>query len=165
GVGGIDAVDRGGLEQDVGLDLHGAQAGCGVCGKEGVSCAGGEDEDAAFFQVAHGAAADVRLGDLADFNGGHDAADQAELLDGVLQRDGVDDGGEHAHVVCGDAVHVDGLLGDAAEEVAASNDDSDLASEGVDSGDLGGHLVNEDSVDAEARTCGEGFSGELEEDA
>jgi hypothetical protein len=68
-------------------------------------------------------------------------------------------------VVCGDAIHVDGLLGDTAEEVASSDDDSDFASEGVDRGDLGGHFVNEDSVDAEAGAGGEGFSGELEEDA
>jgi hypothetical protein len=35
----------------------------------------------------------------------------------------------------------------------------------VDSGDLGGYFVDEDCVDAEAGAGGEGFSGELEEDA
>ncbi len=147
------------------FDLHGAEAGGGVGGEVGVAGAGGEDDDAAFFQVADGAAADVGLGDLVDLDGGHDAAEEAEFLDGVLQGDGVDDGGEHAHVVGGDAVHVDGLLGDAAEEVATADDDADLAAEGVDGGDLGGDFVDEDGVDAEAGARGEGFSGELEEDS
>src|SRR5579863_5876265 len=30
GIGGVDAIDGGGFEQDVGSDLHGAQAGSGV---------------------------------------------------------------------------------------------------------------------------------------
>ena len=68
-------------------------------------------------------------------------------------------------MIGGDAVHVDGLLGDAAKEVPASNDDADLASQSVDSGDLGGYFVNEDGVDAETRACSEGFSGQLEEDS
>ena len=76
--------------------------------------------------MAHGAAADVGLGDLVHLDGGHDAAEEAALLDGVLEGDGVDDGGEHAHVIGGDAVHVDGLLGYSAEEVASSDDDADL---------------------------------------
>ena len=165
GVGGIDAVDGGGLEQDVGLDLHGAQAGGGVGGEEGVAGAGGEDDDAVLFEVAHGAAADVGLGYLVHLDGGHDAAVEAQLLDGVLQGDGVDDGGEHAHVVGGDAVHVDGLLGDAAEEVSSADDDADLAAEGVDGGDLCGYFVNENGVDAETFACSQGFSGEFEEDS
>src|SRR6185312_9559320 len=93
GIGGVDAVDRGGLEQDVGLDLHGAQAGGGVGGEEGIAGAGGKDDDAAFFEVAHGAAADVGLGDLVHLDRGHDAAGEAALLDGVLQGNGIDDGG------------------------------------------------------------------------
>src|ERR1039458_7394498 len=165
GVGGIDAVDRGGLQQDVGFDLHGAQRGSGVGGEEGVAGAGGEDDDAALLQMAHGAAADVGLGDLVDLDGGHDAADDPELLDGVLQGDRIDHGGQHAHVVGRDAVHVDGLLGDAAKEVSASDDDADLAAECVDGGQFGGYFVNEDGVDAEARACGQGFSGKLEEDS
>jgi hypothetical protein len=67
-------------------------------------------------------------------------------------------------VVGGDAVHVDGLLGDAAEEVAAADDDADLAAEGVDGGDLGGYFVMK-MRRCRSRACGQGFSGELEEDA
>jgi hypothetical protein len=165
GVGGVDAVDGGGFEQDVCADLHGAEAGCGVGGEVGVAGAGGEDDDAAFFEVADGAAADVGLGNLVDLDGGHDAAGDVEFFDCVLEGDSVDDGGEHAHVVGGDAVHVDGLLGYAAEEVASTDDDADLAAEGVYGGDLGGYFMDEDRVDAESGAGCEGFSAELEEDS
>ena len=62
-VGVVDAVDLGGHEQHLGLDLHRAQRRGGVGGEVGVAGAGGEDDDAALLEVADGAAADVRLGD------------------------------------------------------------------------------------------------------
>ena len=68
-------------------------------------------------------------------------------------------------MIGGYAIHVDGLLGDAAEEVASADDDGDLAAEGVDVGDLFGYFVDEDCVDAEAGTCGQSFARELEEDS
>ena len=90
GVGGVDSVDGGGFEEDVGFDLHGAEAGGGVGGEEGVTGAGGEDDDAALFEVAHGAAADVGLGDFVHLDGGHDAAVEPQLFDGVLEGYRVD---------------------------------------------------------------------------
>ena len=99
------------------------------------------------------------------FDRRHDAAMQATLFDCVLQGDGVDDGGEHAHVVCGDAVHVDGLLGYSAKEIAAADDDANLAAESVNGCNLLGYFVNKDGVDAKTTACGQGFAGELEEDS
>jgi hypothetical protein len=61
-------------------------------------------------------------------------------------------------VVGGHAVHVDSLLGDAAEKVTSSDDDSYLAAESVDGGDFGGDFVDEDGVDAETLACSQGFS-------
>jgi hypothetical protein len=61
-------------------------------------------------------------------------------------------------MVGGDAVHVDGLLGDAAEEVASADDDADLAAEGMNRGNFCGYFVDEDGVDAETFACGQGFS-------
>src|ERR1019366_2237286 len=124
GVGGVDAVHGGRLQQDVRVDLHGAQRGGGVGGEERVARARGEDDDPALFQVADGAAADVGLGDLVDGDGRLHAAVDVQFLDRVLQRDGINHGGEHAHVVGGHAVHVDGLLGHAAKEVPASHHDA-----------------------------------------
>ena len=58
---------------------------------------------------------------MADLHAGTDVA----AFERVLEGEGVDDGGEHAHVV-GGPVHVLGLVGDAAEDVAAADDDGDL---------------------------------------
>src|SRR5690606_11532104 len=125
-VGVVVAVDLGGLEQQVGADLDGAQGGAGVGGEEGVAGAGGEDGDPALFQVPDGAAANVVLAHVVDFDRAHHPDLAAELLQGVLHGQGVDDGGEHAHVVAGDAVHPAGGQAGAAEDVAPADDQGDL---------------------------------------
>jgi hypothetical protein len=61
-------------------------------------------------------------------------------------------------VVGGDSIHVDGLLGDSAEEVSSSDDDSYLAAEGVNSGELFCYFVDENGVDSEASACGQSFA-------
>lgn len=165
GVSRVDAVDRGGLQKNVGSDLHRAQGSCGIGGEVRISGPGGEDDDAALLEVADGTAPDVGLADLVHLNGAHDTAGNASLFDGVLQGDGVDDGREHPHVVGGDPVHVDGLLGDPAKEVSSSHDDPDLAAEGMNGYDLFGYFVDKNRVDTEATTRGQGFSRELEEDS
>ncbi len=66
GIGGVDAVDAavGALQHHVGLDLGGAEGGGRVGGEERVAHAGGEDDDPALLEVAHGPTADVGLGHL-----------------------------------------------------------------------------------------------------
>jgi hypothetical protein len=88
----------------------------------------------------------------------HHTAKDASFFDGILEGYGVVDGGEHAHVVGCDAVHVDGLLGHSTEEVTASDYDSDLATEGVNCCKLFGYFVDENSIDAEASACGQRFA-------
>jgi hypothetical protein len=61
-------------------------------------------------------------------------------------------------VVGGDAVHIDCLLGDATEEVSATNDDAYLAAKGVNCGYFGGYFVDEDGVNAKTLTCGQSFA-------
>ncbi len=85
----------------------------------------------------------------------------AGLFDGVLQRDGVDDGREHAHVVGGDAVHMDGLFGDAAKEVAAANNDADLAAGACCIRDLVGDCIDKYRIYTKTAASGQSFSGEL----
>src|SRR6185369_5506539 len=58
-VGRVNAVDLGALEDYLGADLHGAQAGGRVGREVGIAGACAENHDAPFFQVADGAAADV----------------------------------------------------------------------------------------------------------
>ena len=65
----VDAVHLGGLEQDLGVDLHGAQRRGRVGGEVRVAGAGDEDRHAALLEVAHGAPADVRLRDLVHRDG------------------------------------------------------------------------------------------------
>jgi hypothetical protein len=61
-------------------------------------------------------------------------------------------------VISGDAIHVDGLLGDSAEEVPSSDDDSDLASERVNGCEFFRYFVDENGVDTEATACGQSFA-------
>ena len=88
------------------LDFERAQSGGGIGGEVGIRSAGREDDDASFFEMPHGAPADVRLGHLMHLDGAHHARVLAHLLKRVLQRERIDDGGEHAHVVAGHAIHV-----------------------------------------------------------
>src|SRR5215475_14021214 len=73
GIGVVNAVDASGLEDDVGLDFHGAESGGGVRGEIRIAGAGSEDHDAAFFKVTHGAAADEGLGNFVHGDGALDA--------------------------------------------------------------------------------------------
>jgi hypothetical protein len=50
-VGGVDAVDLGGLEHNLGTDLGAAQRRCGVGGEERVAGAGGKNHHLALFEV------------------------------------------------------------------------------------------------------------------
>ena len=151
GVGGVDVVGVLGQEQRLGADLRGAQGGGRIGREEGAAGSAGEDDDAALFQVAHGAAADVGLGDLAHLDGGLHAAlhvaavgraAHAQALDGVLHGQGVEDGREHAHVVGRGAVHLDHGALAAAPDVAAADDQGDLQAADGQVHDLAGDLLD-----------------------
>ena len=120
------------------MHLQGALRGDGVGGEVRQAGAGAEDDDAALFHVADGAARNVGLGDLAHGDGALDAGLDAGLLQEVLEGQAVHDGAEHAHVVGAGAVHAALRQFGAAEEVAAADDDRDL-----DVGDGGGDLLGD----------------------
>jgi hypothetical protein len=61
--------------------------------------------------VADRSTTDVGLGDLGHVDGALHAGGLAELLEHVLERQGVDDRGQHAHVVGLGAVHARSLTG------------------------------------------------------
>src|SRR5690349_7986821 len=165
GIGVVDAVHLGRFQDDVGLDLHRPQGSGGIRSEVRIAGAGAENDHAVFFHVADGAASDEGLGNLMHFDRRHDAAVDAALLESVLQRERVDHGGEHAHVVGGDAVHLSGLLGDAAEKISTADDDGNLYAERVDILDLGGNFVNADGIDTETLVRGQGFAGQLQKNA
>ena len=120
-VAGVDPVHVGGLENHLGLDLEGPQHAGGVGGEEGVAGAAGEDDEPALFQVADGPAPDVGLGQRFHPDGGHDPGVDADLFQHVLERQRVDDGGQHPHVVGGDPVEPFPAGGGPADDVAAAD--------------------------------------------
>ena len=148
GVGGVDAVDArvGALQDHLGVDLGGPQRGGGVGGEERVAGAAGEDHDPALLEVADGPAPDVGLGDLGHLDRRLHPGGLAEALEGVLQGEGVDDRGQHAHVVGLGAVHAGAGAGHAPPDVAAADDDGDLDVEvAADLDDLAGDAARRPS--------------------
>src|SRR5207247_9836407 len=103
-VGFVDAGHFGRLEDDFRPDLHGAQRGGGIRRKVRIPGAPGEDDDAAFLEVADGTPPDEGFGDFPDLDGRHHARLGPALFERVLQRHGIDDGREHPHMVADHAV-------------------------------------------------------------
>ena len=94
--------------------------------KNGLPVPGGEDDRAALLEVPDRAAADVGLGDLGDGHGREDPGVDPDLLERVLERQRVEDGGEHPHVVGGGAVHaLRGAL-EPPVDVAGAHHDRDV---------------------------------------
>ena len=71
--------------------------------------------------MANRAAADERLGHLVHFNRGLHPGVDPGFFQRILQSQRIDHRGQHAHVISGDAVHLLGLLGDAAKKIAAAD--------------------------------------------
>ena len=106
-------------------------------------------------------AADEGLGHRAHLDGGGDTRRDADVLEGVLEREGVDDGREHAHVVGGGAVHALGAGRQPAEQVAAADHDRGLDAELLDFADVLGDLGGDGGIDPELLLAHQGFTGEL----
>ncbi len=83
----------------------------------------------------------------------------------IGQRQGVHDGGQHAHVVGGGTVHALRAGGDAAEDVAPANDDCQFHAHFRDLGHIGHHALDRAAVDAVSIIAHQGFAGQFEEDA
>ena len=95
----------------------------------------------------------------------HHAGEDILLLQRVLQRQRIDHRGQHAHVIGGDAVHLLGLLGHAAEEVSAAHHDGDLDAQAVHIGELGRDLVHALIVDTKALAGGQSLAGNFQKNA
>ncbi len=85
-------------------------------------------------------------------------------LEGVLEGQAVHDRREHPDVVAGRAVHAAGRRGEAAEDVAAADDDPDLDAQRVDRARPGGDERAERRVDAVLAVAEQGLAGQLEQD-
>ena len=85
-------------------------------------------------------------------------------LERILEGEAVHHGRQHADVVAGRAVHAARRGGQAAEDVAAADDDADLDAQGVDLGDLARDERAERRVHAVLAIAEEGLAGQLEQD-
>ena len=115
--------------------------------------------------VVNGTAPDVGLGDLGHVDGRLDTGGLPQLLEGVLKGQGVDRGGEHAHVVGLGPVHPCAGAGHPAPDVAAADHHGyvDLKL-GAYVGDIAGYATDDVTVDSVAGLSGEGLSGDLQDD-
>jgi hypothetical protein len=68
-------------------------------------------------------------------------------------------------VIGGDTIHVTRLLGDPAEEVAATDYDCELHTERVHVRDFAGNFMNAMNIYSKTLTRSQGLSGKLEQDA
>lgn len=124
---GVDAVDFGGFEENLAVEFCCSERGAGVGGEEWVACPCSEDDDAAFFEVADGAASDEGFGHSSDIEGGHDSGVCSDGVEFFFECYGVHDGAEHAHVVCGGLLDVTRFCEfGASDDVASAYDDGDL---------------------------------------
>lgn len=166
GIGGIDAIDLGCLEQQVAVEFGGAEGGAGIGREEGVACASGQDDDSALLHVANGPAADEDLRNGANFDCAHDAAVHVHAQEFFLESKGVDDGAQHAHVVRRGLLDM-ALLGQfcAANDVATANHDGDLHASVHGHLEFFGDVVEMVGIDAKAVGLAEGLATDLKKDA
>ena len=121
--------------------------------------------DATFFQMAHRPPADVGLGEFAHFYGRLHPGDDALVFEDVLERQGVQDGGQHAHIIRARAFHALGGPGKPPEDVAAADDDCDLHPETGDLLHLGRDRVENGVINAVSLLAHESLTGELKENS
>jgi hypothetical protein len=116
--------------------------------------------------VPHRSAADERLGHAVDADRALHPRRLTQLFHRLLERDGVEDGGEHAHVVGGRAGDVPlGAEGRAADEIASPDDHRELHAHPADLDALAGDFVQLIPFDAKAPFGAEPLPADLEEHA
>src|SRR6266478_6977853 len=113
--------------------------------------------------MADGAAANEGLADLMHLDGTLHAGMYAELFEGILQGQGVENGGEHTHVVAGSPVNLKTLLSRAAKDISAADHDGDLRAEFVDFAQFLRDGINGFAINAESVRALEGFAGKFQE--
>src|SRR5580765_3292578 len=99
GIGIVDAIDFGGLQDYFCFDLHCPERGGGVGREVGIAGSGSKDHNPLFLEMANRAASNERLRDLVHLDGCHHASVDGSFFKRVLQSQGVDHGGEHTHMV------------------------------------------------------------------
>jgi hypothetical protein len=94
--------------------------------KNGLPVPAREDHHLALFEIAQCLRADVGLDDLFDLQCRLNTRHHAHLAHGILQRQRIHDGRQHAHVVGSGAIHARGTGSDASKDVAPPDDHREL---------------------------------------
>jgi hypothetical protein len=124
-----------------------------------------EDDHPALLEVADGAPADVRLGDLLHRDRRLHPGGQVELLQRVLDRERVQHRRDHAHVVGRRPVHADRHALEAPEDVPGAHDDRDVDAAVVGLLHLAGDPGDAHGVDAVGLVPHQRHARELQDDA
>ena len=107
-----------------------------------------------------------RLGDLLDGQRRLDPALGAIALETVAQRQRIDDGRQHPHVVGVGPIHARGCVAEAAKDVASTHHDGHLVALTGDLGDLLGGAIDGLGIDAVAEIdVGERLTRQFEDDS
>ena len=114
--------------------------------------------------MAHGAATDVVLAHLVDADRRHDARVHPQALQRILHGECVHDGGEHAHVVGGHAVHAGARQARTAKDIAPADDHGDLHFHLPDILQLASDALDDGRVDAVVGVAHQGLPRELHQD-
>ena len=159
----VYSVDLRALYENVAVQFERAEDGGGVGSEVRVSGTSDGDDHPPLFQMLHRAALDEEFAHSVDFEGAHDTNFLAVAFDRVTERDTVDDGGEHSHVVALRTVEPLGGHRRTAEDVASTDDDDDLFPTVRKRNDLFSQGMEEFDVDSVPCRALEGFAGKLEE--
>ena len=121
--------------------------------------------DAALFEMAHGAAADIRLAQRLHLDRRQHSRDDADVLERILQRERVDHRRQHAHLVGGRAIHPARLVVAAADVVAGADYHRELHAERGNFLDFERDLGQRVEIESRALRGRERLAGQFQQDA
>src|SRR5690606_8018988 len=164
-IGRIDAIHLRSLEQGVCANFCCPQGCCGISGEERITGSTRKDHDLALVHIGGCLTLRKTLAQFWHGDGGKNDGLDTKLDERRAQRQRVDDGREHPHVIAADAMPSASSHRHAAEDIAPTDIDADFDAHFAHTGDVPGDLVNDIDVDAETLFSHQRLAGGLEYDA
>ena len=158
----VYTIDLGGFQHHVGFDFDPAQTGRRIGSKEGVASTGREDHHFACTQLADGFGPDVGVTDPLQGDGRHQTGIHISTMQGITHGQTVHHGCQHTHVVAHHAVHARFGKTGTTEQVAATDDQTDLNTQLNQLLDLLGHPIQHRRINAETLGALQGFTTQLQ---
>jgi len=162
----VDPLDPVLRHQDrLGVDLERPQRGGRVRGEERIARSGGEDDDPLLLEMAYRPPANVGLRDLGNLDRRLDARVRPSPLERVLERECVQQGGEHARVIRCRPVHSFSGSSHATVDVPGADNDRELDALLLHLDDFPGNRVDPIAVEPVVLVAHQRLSRELQENA